>query len=739
MAGKRLVLICAFVLSLLVVAGAGAQAPAIPPDIQAIENKLRSGQELTDAEKARMDEWGDSIEANPSFGKAGAEKNPFASTPQAAKSSSQSSTPCPPAHASLVTAAAPTRAEYVALVKSLTDTYGRKLGTHRTEFDRIFAKPGATSTASQAGPVLFISGAAGASVYASAVAAVANPDDLQVASNLGVALDSIPDSKAATAVLLYAHKLAPQQAMPALNLAWVYFNSGHATEAKTQFQNAARLDADLSGISAGLGMLASCQGDTATAMSMFRKSLSKSYSGVVAAGYTQAQQAQQEQQQQSSTEPPPSFPPSGSADSSPLPELPATSDPQATLGSAPAFQQAMTYSNTQMQAAMQRVQDAQARVLAIGRRAQIDPDGTINLPRVFDKQLFEYRQIAMLTVGASQSGLKQTMQSSIGVIERTNQQTMKQILADQPNYIAISNQIRDKEDDAIKKLREIFSGEAVSADNKPSVPDIQQQNPEKEYKDCKLVKGMLDTDYAQHFKIWKQFSDTARASSRDLYAYSQPVIDQIWVPSLNELVQANRELAVLMLYKEDAGYAAALAGLAKGYNDLKCVEPQPPKPPKTVKDPTLTKKEPDCPLNPPIRLGFGAMKMELGCDHVKISGGEILRVEVERNFDRKDTAFWVGVGASASASTYNIGGNNLGDNGQGWTPPSSPVNFDVTAQILVGVRVNDSGAVVDGGVKSTVSATGNVGPLSGALGVTGSVTLENGPDITPTLKNSVNY
>jgi tetratricopeptide (TPR) repeat protein len=179
------------------------------------------------------------------------------------------------------------------LVKSLVETYGHRLGTHRVEFDRIFAKPGAASTASQAGPVLFISGAAGASVYASAVAASANPDDLQVASNLGVALDSIPDAKSASAVLLYAHKLVPQQAMPALNLAWVYFNSGHGAEAKALFQNAANLDPDLSGPSAGLGMLASCQGDTATAMTMFRKSLSKSYSGLVAVGYTQAQQAQE--------------------------------------------------------------------------------------------------------------------------------------------------------------------------------------------------------------------------------------------------------------------------------------------------------------------------------------------------------------------------------------------------------------------------------------------------------------
>ena len=123
MPSKRLVLICALILSLLVVAGARAQAPTVPSDVQAIEDKLRSGQSLTDAEKTRMDEWGESIEASPSFGKAGAGKNPFASTAQAAKSTSQSSTPCPPAHASLVTAAAPTRAEYIVLVKSLAETH----------------------------------------------------------------------------------------------------------------------------------------------------------------------------------------------------------------------------------------------------------------------------------------------------------------------------------------------------------------------------------------------------------------------------------------------------------------------------------------------------------------------------------------------------------------------------------------------------------------------------------------
>ena len=140
---------------------------------------LITGQSLTKAESARLQQWAQSMRA----GSGGASAASAASGNVAPSTAAQgSATPCPPASASLVTAAAPTRAEYVVLVESLAETYGRRLGTHRAEFDRIFAKPGAGSSAAQAGPVL--SGAAGASVYASAVAAAANPDDLQVASNL---------------------------------------------------------------------------------------------------------------------------------------------------------------------------------------------------------------------------------------------------------------------------------------------------------------------------------------------------------------------------------------------------------------------------------------------------------------------------------------------------------------------------------------------------------------------------
>ena len=637
------------------------------------------------------------------------------------------------------------------LVKSLVETYGQKLGTHRAEFDRIFAKPGSSSTASQAGGVLFIGGAAGASVYASAVAAVANPDDLQVASNLGVALDSIPDAKAASAVLFYAHKLAPQQAMPALNLAWVYFNSGHATEAKALFQNAAILDPDLSGPSAGLGMLASCKGDTATAMNMFRQSLSKGYSGVVAAGYTQAQQAE-EKQQQNSTEPPPSFPPSGSDDSGPLPELPATADPQETLGSAPAFQQAMSFADNRFQAALARFQDAQARVSAINRRAQIDPDGTIDLPRTFDKQLFEYRQIVMLTVGRVPREGAPTLQQAVGVTAPLNEQAVKAMAVDTDTLLRLQKeQLADQEAylDALKRIAmqglptkvEAAAIEAAQASLQAQVDPLQRQMDEITYKDCISTKGDLETNYAQYFKVWKQYSDSSRASSRDLYAYSQPILDQIWVPSLNELMQADRELRVLPLYKQDAGWATVVAGQAKGIKELKCIPPAPPRPPKTVKDPTLTRKEPDCPLKPPLKVNLVVAKMELGCESVKFSGGEILQVEVERNFVKKSTAYSVGLGVSASLPSISLGGGgSLGDNGKSWSPPGSMVTASADAQIMVTARVGPDGAMEDLSLKSTVQAKGSAGPLSGAIGITGTISLENGAaSVTPILKGSVGY
>jgi hypothetical protein len=57
---------------------------------------------------------------------------------------------------------------------------------------------------------------------------------------------------------------------------------------------------------------------------------------------------------------------------------------------------------------------------------------------------------------------------------------------------------------------------------------------------------------------------------------------------------------------------------------------------------------------------------------------------------------------------------------------------------MISIRVNDAGAVQDVGLQSTVVATGNVGAAQGSIGLTGTISLENGASVDPILSGSLN-
>jgi tetratricopeptide (TPR) repeat protein len=741
-------------------AGVLAQTPSTPPDVQAILKKVQSGQQPTQAEMKRMEEWSQSMQsqyggsaATPAQNQGGSNAAPAAgkvaqpssTTPSAKQSVAKATpgsiasalkTPCPPAHAVAVPRAAPSPQEYTALIHSLVDKYGQRIGAGRAEIDRTLAQPDNAQAGGGIGAALFITGAVSAAVYSSAIQVQRHPEDLQAADNLAVALDTIPDSVPATQVFLYIRKMTPDAALPALNLGWSYFNSGNSTLAQQQFQDASRLGPDLSGPDAGLGMLAACRGDQATALSEFRKSLKKGYSNLVYLGYENAQQGQQDQQ------PVYDVPeePAGDADSSPIPELPVSTDPQVTAASEAAFQHAMGFTDQRLQALWQDLQDAQNRILALGRRAQLNPDGTLDLPRVFDKQLFEYGQIMQLTLGHAIQQSGQQAQPAISAIEKASNEMTGQAETDAPRIAQILReltQLRDAEAAACLNAPDP-NVDACVASYEAKIKAAQAPLDEIAFRECKATKSLMDTDYSQEYKIWKEFSDSLRESTRDLYAYSQPVIDEVWAPALNDYLQAQRELVVLGLYKHDAQGGVVLAGLAKGYRELKCVPPPPPESPKTATDPALKKKKSNCPLVPPVKLGLVVVEMELGCDKVKISGGEVLRFQFERNFEKKETAFGVGLGAAASLPKIDLGGGNgLGENGESGSFPGSAAGAAAKAEMMLSIRTNDAGAVQDVGFQSTVVATGNLGPAQGAIGLTGTISLENGASVDPILSGSV--
>lgn len=147
-------------------------------------------------------------------------------------------------------------------------------------------------------------------------------------------------------------------------------------------------------------------------------------------------------------------------------------------------------------------------------------------------------------------------------------------------------------------------------------------------------------------------------ASRPLISPStNPVVEWMYSPSFNEFYNLYRELLVLQHLKVLAGYGANIADLASGYSKLKCVEPEPPKPPVEIEKPNLGKKDKkDCPLGDGISKGFGALSFELSCDHVKLSGGEGILWSVKRDFNKHETTIWGGVGAKGEYGKGNVSG-----------------------------------------------------------------------------------
>jgi tetratricopeptide (TPR) repeat protein len=727
-------LVCTLAFSPLFVGAAFAQqVPPPPPDVEAIYQKLRSGKDLTATELKRFEEYNQELSRK--YG-GGAQNSGSQSKQQNTGGKETAPTaapgtlklPCPSGRSAQAVMApvAPTRTEYIALINSLVDTYGRRLGTHKNELDRVLTASAAQSGSSGIAAALLMTGAASASVYTSAVWTQRHPDDLQAANNLGVALDAIPDSRTAARIFLYVRTQQPDAALAAVNLGWAYYNSGNSALAQKQFEEASRLGPDLPGPSAGLGMLASCRGDQTTALQEFRKSLSKGYSGLVAAGYRNAQQSQS---QGETYDVPEQFPPS--SDPSFIPELPADPDPPATAASEDTFQHASEFASQSASAAGQKLQDAANRIQALARRAQLNPEGTLDLPRVFDKQLFEYYEVYRITLaGVFQSA---GQQDYVNARRPLAADMTAAVNSDYKKAWAAEAEFQKVDRDMVARCGPEYSNRACEAPFRARMDELRRQHDEFMYHACTVEKSFSETDYSRYFKAWKQYSDLLRNSSRDFYAFTQPLINEVWAPALNDMLQAHREITVMSLYQGDAGMASSLAGMAKDLRNLKCVPPPPPKPRRTVKDPAVNKTSSDCPLRPPLKLGLVVVSMEIGCDKVRISGGEILRVNFERNFVKKETTYGIGLGASASLPKIDLGGaNGLGEDGKGgWSPPGSAANFSAGGEVMVSVRVNDQGAVQDVGLTSTVSATGKAAGIGGTVGITGSVTMENGANLDP--------
>jgi Flp pilus assembly protein TadD len=293
---SRPICVAVFLAVLLTDSGFAQAPPSIPPDVQAIMNKMSSGQAPTPQEQQRLQQWGQSMAAGMSSSGAsqGGAAQPVGSPlpGQAPSGKISFSQLCPKPSSAAMPSASPSATEYRALVQSLATRYGAKLDLQtRQGIDTAVAQSGAQAGSLPA--LLIVAGAINEAVYAGALAAQHNPLDVNAANNLGVSLDQAADYSDAAKVLLYLTSLRPQSPLASVNLAWAYFNAGSAAAAKKQFQLAQRLGPDMAAPEEGQGLIAGCQSDMRSANTLLGSSLKKGYSTAGAVGLVATQQALQ--------------------------------------------------------------------------------------------------------------------------------------------------------------------------------------------------------------------------------------------------------------------------------------------------------------------------------------------------------------------------------------------------------------------------------------------------------------
>lgn len=225
---------------------------------------------------------------------------------------------------------------------------------------------------------------------------------------------------------------------------------------------------------------------------------------------------------------------------------------------------------------------------------------------------------------------------------------------------------------------------------------------------CKLQKKDLESSFSAACKNYALVSGAMKEAISDFYAFTNPTIERMYAPSLNEYYNLFRELAVLSHLKIAAGFAVGIPPVANQLNELVCVEPKPPRPPSPPADPSLpTKEKKECPLGENgIGGGIGPLSFELSCEHVKLSGGEGILWSVKRDFNKHETTLWGGVGAK-------------GEYGSG--------NVSLEATLGMEITLGQGDSVKDVAFTSSVKA--GVGGLAEGE-VSGRFALEGGPSVS---------
>lgn len=675
---------------------------AQPDNIRRIMAKAKSGQELTEEEEATMEKYMDGLDNQQNS----PSKQATAIKPKTPATGSD----CPPLKTTPLQLTELTRDSYVALARTLQASYGQKSGD-LPKLKALLATAEKPTDGADMGALFAMQGAGSASVFAIAASAIETPTDVLAANNLGVALKDMGEFTKALQVLKYANKIKPGIGLVICNLGWVYREMGYNSLAKQHFDKALEVAPEMTSPYIGLGLLAKCEGNTLKAEKYLQKALAGKYSAVGMRALKQAKEAQPPKTDANSNKPNPFE--KGSEGELDIPELPVTENPAQMEQQKEPLQNYIAMLGSRTQQLFADLQSAQAVIRKQQLHAIKNPDNSVVFNRDYAKEIMQFGEITDLLFGQN-SNYGQALKSGSKLLENNSNTMLKDLPALQ-QQMDKSLKLGQELIKLIEDLTACGDNELCKAKVQAEIDRNKFESEEVAFQMCKMNKGELEVSCSNAFKNYRLVSDALREAIPDYYAFTNPVIERMYSTSFNEFYNLYRELLVLQHLKVMAGYGTNIADLARGYNRLKCVEPDPPKPPAEINKPTLGKKDKkDCPLGDGISKGFGALSFELSCNHVKLSGGEGILWSVKRDFNKHETTIWGGVGAK-------------GDYGKG--------NVSAEAAVGVEVTIGQGDVIKDVAITSSVKAgLGGLveGEISGRLALEGGASIDsNAGFITP--------
>jgi len=694
-----LVVILLFVIS----PGIFAQPPAFPADIQKIMEKLSRGQELTDAEEERLNQWSESMQKTvedfeKSQGKAG--------TGEKGSLLGGEKVECPKAQTiKTLPTRAPALDAYIALVNGVATKYGAKAGNAKTGLDSgLQAAPKVKG--GDVGAVLVAAQAGSAAAYVTAKGILKDPLNFMSANNLGVILTGMEDYSNALSVLLYADKMRPNVPLVQVNIGWVYFGIGDRANAKKYFQKALQFYPDFSGAHNGLGLLAECEGNHIEAMAHFREAFKTGFSAVGAVAYRAARQANAESGNSGNQSSQPISEEKESGGNFKVPDPPVTEKPGPSQDAKPRIAQMNSRIDQRLQAVQQGLLQASETLRRQNERASKDPNALV-LNVTFDKQIFLFQDITEILLGEN---------SQLGKALKTTREEAEKSAQGAADLLPDFQLYTQKNEEHVKRMEQLFNEMNACGDNDPcrkavegKLDQLRYEMEQEAYRLCLKQKDMLESAYVHQFKGWKAYHDEVGRTLADYIAFTTPVIADVYAPTLNEFMNLFREAHILTREKASIGLSANLPDMADNIAALECREPTPPEPATSDEGGDVQKKQPKpCPFKKPFTLKLIVVSMELDCTYVKIEGGEGLVASYKRDFNKKETTIGIGVGATAESE---LGGG------------SAKMMIEVTGS---GNKVSD--VAFKSSVSGKLGGEWTGASMEGELG--GRISLESGPSVT---------